>query len=116
MIKLSNRTKQIQVFNLPHAYRCSETWCFCTPTELRLVEALPDGSTGVRVVGRQICSSLTLLAGETSGELPVEVARAPEVKAALDRQVLRLIQVQSQAAKPAAPPAPPSPGTRRGNK
>lgn len=112
MIKLQNRTKQIKVFNLPHAFRCVGNKCFCSPTSLRLTEALPDGSTGIRVVDRLLCSSLTILAGETSEALPDEVRAAPEVKAALDRKVVRLIQLQE--AKPAPPPAPVPPGPRRG--
>lgn len=92
MVTMKSRTKTAQVFNLPCPGDCKpgET-CFCNTIRTELREELPDGTKGVRVLERRLPGSVTFLAGETK-ELPDWVARCPDVKGALDRGSLRLIE------------------------
>jgi hypothetical protein len=100
MLNLINRTKTLLVLNLspcPGSDDCGTCYC-STITHQEPVE-FPDGTKGIRQTKRRLPGSLTLLAGE-SCTAPDWVGRCSEVKRALDRGALRLIQLQ-------APPAPP---------
>lgn len=87
---VSNRTKKIQVFNIPCRPDCDGSECFCSVQEMRTVEETPDGTRGVRVTHKRIPGSVTLLAGEKR-DLPLRVLDAADVKRAIDRGDLRLL-------------------------
>lgn len=89
--KLLNRSKTIQVFNLPHAEFCGQGACICTKKMLELSVLLPDGTRGRREEPRLISESLTLLAGETK-EVDERVLQVGSVKTALAKGTLRLVQ------------------------
>ncbi|TBR17482.1 MAG: hypothetical protein EPO57_09115 [Chitinophagaceae bacterium] len=106
MVTLTNRKKGIEVFNLPHKEFCTEAECGCQAITTQLTEELPDGTRGVRHIERKLAGSLTLLAGE-SKEMPDQVLQVRDVKAAIDRGTLRVIQHQPKApAKPQAQSTP----------
>lgn len=94
-IKLKNRTRRperLVTVNLPHEYACKRS-CRCQKTTIAISELDPrTGVKGIRETRRGIPSSLTLCAGEISEEFPPEVADAPEVRAAIDRGELAVLQ------------------------
>lgn len=105
MLTLINRTKTILVLNLspcPGSGDCGA--CYCSTVERQERVELPDGSKGFRVSKQRLAGSLTLLAGESCAA-PDWVAKCVEVKRALDRGALRLVQMQ----QPPAPPVAKSP-------
>lgn len=92
MIKLANREKRMQVFNLPKPEDAPKDEFPGQSTTLLLQTELEDGMRGKRIIEKHINDSLTILAGETVENLPDWVASCPEVKAALDRGALKLIK------------------------
>lgn len=88
--EVMNRTKKIQVFNLPCSPDCAGNGPFCSSTEQRTIEEAKDGTRGVRVVQKHIAGSFTFLAGEKKA-VPLQVLAAPDVKRAIDRGDLRLL-------------------------
>lgn len=85
MITLTNKTRRIIVINLAHDIVCEgHGECLCSKALHRSLELNPKtGETGVRETERQLCASLHLLSGETSGPLPESVQQLPEVQQAL---------------------------------
>lgn len=98
MVTLTNREKRMQVFNIPCRKPRGE--CpgddFCQRVETQLVAETQDGVSGTRTVSRRLPGSITLLAGAVA-VVPGWVASSPEVKAALDRGALRLLQHTAEA-------------------
>lgn len=93
MVSLKNTEKRYQVFNLPCPVKpCDGSCGKCELITQRFPEELDDGKVGIRETEKRIPGSMTLLAGETAKGLPDWVASCPEVKAALDRGALKLIQ------------------------
>jgi len=90
MPKIANRTKQIQVFNVPCRIGCNGEGCLCTEVTIQLAAVDADGTRGVRVIDRRLPGSVTFLAGENR-EVPAFVASSPDVKRAIDRGALRLL-------------------------
>ena len=91
MPTLKNRTKQIQVFNIPCQPGCAGgEGKLCSTVEQRFMTEAEDGTRGVRVTEKHLPGSVTFLAGEKK-EVPAFVAAAPDVKTAIDRGTLRLL-------------------------
>ena len=102
MITLVNRSKTAQVFNLspcPGSGTCGP--CYCSTVVQSTPVELPDGSRGMKQTQKRLVGSLTLLAGEQCA-VPDWVAQCTEIKRALDRGAIRLIQQQAPLAAPVA--------------
>ena len=89
---LKNTAKQpgTQVFNLRHEQFCAEGPCACTNTTLPLAVETDDGKTGVQIIDRRICASLTIPPGATV-EADPRVEKVRDVQAALARGDLRKV-------------------------
>jgi hypothetical protein len=91
MPTLSNRTKQIQVFNIPCEPGCTGgAGKLCSTVEQRFMVEARDGTRGVKVTEKHLPGSVTFLAGEKK-DVPASVAAAPDIKTAIDRGTLRLL-------------------------
>ncbi len=90
MPTIANRTKQIQVFNIPCRAGCDGKDCLCTVVTSRQIQVDKEGTRGVRVLDRRIPGSVTFLTGEKK-EVSNFVATSPAVKSAIDRGALRLL-------------------------
>ncbi len=72
--------------NLPHEVVCTEERCFCTRQVTGVTDHDPKtGAKTVRAVRRKLAGSITFTAfghdGDTIADLPLGVARLPEVRA-----------------------------------
>lgn len=91
MPTLHNRSKHYQVFNIPCAPGCAGgEGKLCQTIEQRFAVEAKDGTRGIEVTQKHLPGSVTLLAGEKK-EVPDFVAKAPDVKRAIDRGTLRLL-------------------------
>lgn len=90
MPTIANRTKQVQIFNIPCREGCDGTACLCSVITIERMAESPDGTRGVQVLEKRIPGSVTFLAGEKK-EVPVYVAASRDVKRAIDRGALRLL-------------------------
>ncbi len=91
MPKLSNRTRVIQVLNIPCRPGCDGTGCLCSNVVTQLLEELPDGTKGTRVIERRLPGSVTILA-KSEVEVPAWVAQSQVVKQAVAQGRLRLVE------------------------
>lgn len=117
MLTLTNRTRQIKVYNLAHEVCCSAEECHCQTVTTQIHTELEDGTRGLQVLERKLAGSLTLLAGEAK-VVPNSVRFLPEVKRDLDRGALRLVEHQASPqpkvkAEPQPAQPPPSAGGQR---
>lgn len=95
MATLRNGSRRAQTFNLPHEQYCQADECACTVIEQpqRILDP-QTGDYGMASVEKRVPSSITFQAGETKEDLRDEILDCPEIKAALNRQEDRLIQVE----------------------
>lgn len=92
-ITIESRLKQIQVFNLPHESYCANADCACSDIVTSVVEENPrTGERAAKQVARKAPATLTLLAKEKREGLRDSILLAPEVKSALERGLLRVIE------------------------
>ena len=111
-VTLENRLRQMQVFNLVHDPYCRGRECSCSEVTVVVTDENPrTGERAPRRVPRKVPTALTLLAREVRTGLPDVVLRVPDVRAALERGVLRVV---AQEADPLPAPAllPPPARTR----
>jgi hypothetical protein len=100
-ITLENRTRRMQVFSLPHDVFC-RAQCACLETTVVLtVENPRTGDRARKSAAKQVPSSMTWLAFERRRGLPSVLLEVPDIKAAIARGELRLLE---QSPDPA--PAP----------
>lgn len=91
-ITLESKTRQMQVFNLPHEIYC-EAAGHCRCAEQRVTTVVDDPLTGERTprsVVRRIPASLTLLAGARVEGLDEAVLQVAEIRTAITRGALRV--------------------------
>ena len=82
-MKLRNKSRRMQVFNLPHDVVCG-TSCGCTKTERVQTDHNPaTGDVGLRHSDVLIARSVHIAPGSTSGDLPEAAANVPEISAAI---------------------------------
>jgi hypothetical protein len=106
-VTLESRVRQMQVFNLPHGAYCKDD-CACGDRTITVVEENPrTGAKAPRLVTRKTPDSLTLLARERRAGLPSAILDVPEVKAAIARGRVRVVE-QTPDAKPATTTKPAS--------
>jgi phage baseplate assembly protein W len=91
-VTLESRVRQMQVFNLPHYAYCKDG-CACSDTMVVVVAQNPrTGERAPRHVVRKTPTSMTLLARERRSGLPVRILEVPEVKAAITRRLVRVVE------------------------
>jgi hypothetical protein len=92
-VTLENRLRQMQVFNLDHETYCAGTECACSQVTAVVVDENPrTGERAPRRVTRRAPGSLTLLARERRQGLSESVLQVPEVRAAIERGSVRVIE------------------------
>ena len=102
-VTLESRARRMQVFHLPHDVFCRDR---CTCAEVAVVVVAENPRTGERApkhVRKKVPGSLTFLALERKPGLPSALIEVAEVKAAIGRGYLRIIEQTPD--KPAAPAA-----------
>jgi len=102
-VTLVSRARRMQVFHLPHDVFCGDR---CACAEVAVVVVAENPRTGERApkhVRKKVPSSLTFLALERKPGLPSSLLEVAEVKAAIGRGYLRIIEQTPD--KPAAPAA-----------
>lgn len=105
-VTLESRVRQMQVFNLPHGAYCKDD-CACSDRTITVVAENPrTGARAPRLVTRKTPGSLTLLARERRAGLPTAILDVPEVKAAIARGRVRVVEQT-----PDTPPAKPASST-----
>lgn len=91
-MKIINRTKTIQVFNIPCRPNCDGTDCFCSQVQTHLNVQDKDGTSGRKILDRRLPGSLTLLASETKTKMPDWVGETAPIKDAVAKNILRLVK------------------------
>lgn len=129
MITLKNLSKRTVIFNLPHAFACSETVCTCSRMKVGVTDHdKASGDRKVRAVNQRLAHSVTLLPrGSKADPKPVAkgekastpapldqvsglldgVARVPEIVEAAARGEIEITR-QPNAVAPEAAPAEPA--------
>lgn len=103
-VTLENRLRQMQVFNLVHEAFCLGRECSCSDVTVVVTDENPrTGERAPRRVPRKVPTALTLLAREVRKGLPDAVLRVPDIRAAIERGILRVV---AQDAEPLPAPAP----------
>lgn len=107
-VTLESRLRQIQVFNLEHAAYCGAGTCVCSDITTVVLEENPrTGERAPRHISKKVPSAMTLLARERQGGLPDAVLQVPDVRAAIDRGFVRVVEQT-----PVEPPSPPAADAR----
>jgi hypothetical protein len=110
-VTLESRTRRMQVFHLAHDIFCRGR---CACSEVAVVVTAENPRTGERAprqLRKKVPGSITLLARERKPGLPSTMLELAEVKAAIARGYLRIVeQTPDDAARPRAEvtPAPAS--------
>jgi len=102
-VTIESRARRMQVFHLPHEVFCHDR---CACAEVAVVVVAENPRTGERApkhVRKKVPSSLTFLALERKPGLPNALLEVAEVKAAIGRGYLRIIEQTPD--KPAVPTA-----------
>jgi hypothetical protein len=105
----------MQVFHLPHPVFCRDT-CACVEMTVVIIAHHPrTGERASKRVAKRVPGSITILARERKAGLPNAILDIPEVKAALGRGYLRVVEQSPDTPAPApsspqvAAPPPSSP-------
>ena len=108
-VTLESRVRQMQVFNLPHDLYCEAGECACSDVVMVVAAENPrTGARGLRHTSRKMPGSLTLFARERRAGLPVAILEVPEVKAAIARRRVRVVEQTPDVAAALAAPIPAS--------
>lgn len=92
-VTLESRIRQMQVFNLDHEAYCAGAECACSDITTQVVEENPrTGERAPRQVTKRAPGSLTLLARERRDGLRDSILAVPEVRAALERGLVRIVE------------------------
>lgn len=94
MVKLKNaaRPPRMLVYNLSHREFCKSGECACATIQQELHAETEDGKPGVRLIERQIASSLTIPPGHVV-EADDRVLNVVAVKRDIDSRALRKVQL-----------------------
>ena len=112
-ITLESRVRRMQVFNLPHEVFCKGV-CACSATTVVVVAEHPrTGDRAPKHVAKRVPPSMTWLARERRAGLPSVLLEVPDVKAAIERGYLRVVEqtpdgADAPASASLASPAPAS--------
>lgn len=92
-VTIESRLRQMQVFNLEHDSYCRADACACSDITAIVVEENPrTGERAPRHIPKKAPGSLTLLARERKEGLPSAVLDVPDVKAAVARGHVRVVE------------------------
>jgi len=108
-VTLESRVRRMQVFHLPHEVFCRG---HCTCAEVTVVVVAENSRTGERApkrVAKRVPGSITILARERKAGLPGTVLEVAEVRAAISRGYLRVIEQTPD--QPAPTPSVPTPSS-----
>jgi len=107
MVTLQSRFGQMLVFNLVHQAWCGgRIRCACTEMTVLVTDENPrTGERALRRVVKKVPASLTLLARERRAGLPDAVLCVPDVRAAIERGLVRIVE-QTADSKPDLEPLP----------
>jgi len=107
-VTLESRARRMQVFHLPHDVFCRDQ-CACADVTVVVVAENPrTGERAPKRVTKKAPGTITLLALERKPGLPSALLDLAQVKAAIGRGYLRVIeQTPDKAAVPAAAVAAP---------
>jgi hypothetical protein len=102
-LTLQNRARRMQVFHLPH-----DVWCRdrCACEEVTAVAVAENRRTGERArqqLTKKVPGSMTFLALERKQGLPAALLGIAEIKAAIDRGYLRVVEHTPDAVVAPAP-------------
>ncbi len=108
-VTLESRARRMQVFHLAHDACCRDR---CACTEVAVVVVAENPRTGERApkhLNKKVPGSITFLALERKPGVPSAVLELPQVKVAIGRGYLRVLeQTADKAAAPAAAAAVPA--------
>ena len=111
MVKLKNRSGQMRVYNLTHAFYCGEE-CFCRTTRTQQVAKTSNGQQGYKQFLHLVPAVLTILVNEVV-EVRESALRVPEIRRDVEARLLAVVAEPKPAPAPSSvpvpPPAPPSP-------
>ena len=103
-ITLESRVRRMLVVNLPHDPCCRDQ-CGCAETTVVVTAENPrTGDRASKHVSKHLPASMTWLALERRAELPTALLEVPDIRAAIGRGHLRLVE-QTPDPAPAAPAA-----------
>ena len=117
-VTLESRVRRMQAFHLPHEVFCRAHRCACA--EVTVVVVAENARTGERAprrTARRVPGSITILALERKRGLPNAVLEVADVKAAIGRGYLRVIEQTPEMSStptpsvPAASSSSPTPST-----
>ena len=107
-VTIESRVRQMQVFNLPHDAYCEDGKCACSDMTVVVVEEnRRTGDRASKHIAKKAPASMTLLALERKAGLPSVVLDVPDVKAAIARGHVRIVEQSPDSA-----PAPTAIGPR----
>jgi hypothetical protein len=110
-VTLESRVRRMQVFHLPHEVFCRAGHCACADVTVVVVAENPrTGERAPRRTTQRVPGSLTILALERKRGLPNGVLEVADVKAAIGRGYLRVIE-QTPDQPSAPPPSVPAPSS-----
>lgn len=91
-LTLENRLRQMQIFNLPHDPFCRDE-CVCSDMTVVVIDENPrTGDRAPRHISKKAPASMTLLALERKENLPNGLLDVPDVKAAIARGHVRIVE------------------------
>lgn len=93
MATLKNRSRTAQIYNLPHKTYCDGGECRCV--DVTQHHASHDKDLGVMVAEekkRPLAASIMFMAGETKADLPESIKNCPDIKGAIERRELVVIE------------------------
>jgi hypothetical protein len=95
MVKLKNRSGQMRVYNLTHAYYCGEK-CFCRVTRTQQVAKTSSGQQGYKRHLHLVPDVLTIV---VNGEVEVQdsALRVPEIARDVEARLLTVAYVAKVA-------------------
>jgi hypothetical protein len=108
-VTLESRTRRMQVFHLAHDIFCRGR---CACSEVAVVVTAENPRTGARAprqLRKKVPGSITVLARERKPDLPSAVLELTEVKAAIARGYLRVVEHKPDDVAPPTTEATPAP-------
>jgi len=92
-VTLESRIRRMQVFNLEHDAYCAAGECACSDITTVVVEHNSrTGERAPRHVTKKAPAALTLLALERRDGMRESIVSVPEVRAAIDRGLVRVVE------------------------
>lgn len=100
-VTVQSRTRRMQVFHLPHDVFC-RVQCACAEVTVVVVAENPrTGERAPKQLRKKVAGSITLLALERKAGVPAALLELAEVKTAIGRGYLRVVeQTPDDAAVP----------------